>query len=146
MRGKMDNYKIVTNGGRGYGSLQFISLKGGGVWSVRLRDSKGKHKRIRLGTLEELPTEQAARAAAKSVASMGVERVAQLFDGRYKKRNGGACYTQQWYMEKLVEQGYKCAICQCTPKRLVTFDCPGCAALRVPMPTTMDYRGITERS
>jgi hypothetical protein len=120
------NCQIIENGGRAQGSLQCR----GDVWSVRLRDVKGRHRRIRLGTLAELPTENAARVAARSVVALGAERIGHLIDTRYRKRNSTATYTQQWYREKLIEQGYKCAICQDTPKRLVVDHDHGDGQLR----------------
>jgi hypothetical protein len=89
--------------------------------SNRRKGSRGPgQKYIRLGHIKDIPTIKEAEAAAAYVAHVGATTVTTLLRSRnISERPSLPTFSAEWFMQKLIEQEHKCAICRRTPKRLV---------------------------
>jgi hypothetical protein len=101
-----------------------IQLRQGRYWilllSNRRKGSRGPNQRFfSLGTIDELPTRRDAEAAAAYVRQVGPRTIAGLLRQRHTPQgHDRPKFSAAWFMEKLKEQDYKCAICHRSPKRL----------------------------
>lgn len=95
----------------------------GAVWYLQIRrtDKKGKrvNKWYRVGTLEEIPTQEAARNAADKISLKNPRAIRQRTSS---ERKSLPKFTLDWYSNKLRSQYGRCAICGQHPRSQLVVD------------------------
>lgn len=94
-----------------------------GFWSLRkrvLRKGKVVQTRVRIGSIDDLPTQQDAEKAVIAYERVQADSLLSLRrEGRLKAQGNLPVFSKTWFSRKMIEQGGRCAICGRIPKRLV---------------------------